>query len=85
MEIIVEVIGELLFGFLEYINEHKNVSKWIRYPILILYVLFIVGVLLGLIILGILLFKKDILAGIFVITIALLLIFILLANCVKNK
>ncbi len=85
MEIIVEVIGELLFGFLEYINDHENVSKWIRYPILILCVLFIVGVLLGLIILGILLFKKDILAGIFVIAIALLLIFILLANCVKNK
>ncbi len=85
MEIIVEVIGELLFGFLEYINDHENVSKWIRYPILILCVLFIVGVLLGLIILGILLFKKDILAGIFVITIALLLIFILIANCVKNK
>ena len=76
MEIIFEVIGELLSGLIEYIEDNKKISKWIRYPILILSMLVVVSVLLGLLLLGILIFQKDIVAGIFIIAIQLLLTFL---------
>ena len=84
MEIIFEVIGELLLGFFEYINDNPKISNWIRYPILVLYVLFIVSVLIGLLLLGILIFKKDKIAGIFVIAIGLTLLILFIYRMVKK-
>lgn len=73
MEILFEVIGELLSGIIEYIEDNKKISKWVRYPILFFSMLFVIGVLVGLLLLGILILQKDIIAGAFIIGIGLLL------------
>ena len=85
MEILFEVIGELLSGAIEYIEDNKKISKWIRYPILFLYMLVVVGVLVGLLLLGILILQKDIIAGIFIIGIGLLLTFLLIYQIYKKS
>ncbi len=85
MEILFEVIGELLSGVVEYIEDNKKISKWIRYPILIFSMLFVIVVLLGLLLLGILILQKDIIAGVFIIGIGLLLTFLLIYQIYKKS
>lgn len=84
MELIFEVIGELLLGFMEWIEEKHNISKWIRYPVLVLFMLFAVSVLLGLLLLGILVFQKNIVAGILIIATQLLLTFLFIYKIRKS-
>lgn len=75
MEFIFEFILELfLEGGIEISSNKKN-SKWIRYPIIFLIILFFLIVIFGLLFLGITFFKKETLAGLlFIVTSIILLI-----------
>lgn len=75
MEFIFEFILELfLEGGIE-ISSNKKISKWIRYPIIFLIILFFLIVIFGLLFLGITFFKKETLAGLlFIVTSIILLI-----------
>lgn len=74
MEFIVELILELfLEGGIE-VSSNKNISKWIRYPILVLMVLFFLVVIFGIIILGLFLLPESIFGGIFVTVVGLVML-----------
>lgn len=82
MEFIFELIIELLFeGGIE-ISSNKKISKWIRYPILALLVLFFAVVIFGIIFLGIILLKDSLLGGILMILIGIIM---LVASILKFK
>ena len=66
IEILLELVLEGSFELLKY----KKVPKWIRYII----ALFFTSLLLGLIVLGIIIFKESIIGGIIVIGIGLFLL-----------
>lgn len=74
MDLIFEFIAELLLeGGLE-IGTNKKISKWIRYPILIIILAFVGGIIALLFILGITLLKTNILAALLLITVTLILL-----------
>lgn len=74
MDFIFEVIIEIILeGGLE-ISSNKKVSKFIRYPIIFILGLFFILVIGGLFYLGIVIFKKNIFGGIFIIAVSLILL-----------
>ena len=74
MDILFEIIIDLFFeGSLE-ICSNKKISKWIRYPLLIILTLSIIILILGLLILGISLFKENIIISLILIVCSILLI-----------
>jgi len=82
MDLLVEFILELILeGSIE-IVKIKKIPKFIRYPILGLIILFFSTIIFGLIILGILFLKKNILFGLFFIILGLIF---LLSSIFKIK
>lgn len=74
MEFVFELILELfLEGSME-ISKNKKISKWIRYPVLALVVLFFVTVLALIFLVGIMMFSTNILASLFVIGVGLIML-----------
>lgn len=71
MDFIFEFIVELLFEGSMEISTNKKIRKWIRYPILAIIILFFVSVIFGILIVGISLFKENVLAALFMIFIGL--------------
>ena len=43
MEFILEIIAEIIFGIGVDVSTDKRISKWIRYPIIVIILLFFVG------------------------------------------
>lgn len=84
MEIIFEVIAELLLGLVEWIVDDSKISKWIRYPIIIVSILFVLAVLFGLLFLGIIIVQKDIVAGIFMIVVGIVMILLFIHRIRKD-
>ena len=74
MEFLIELILELFFEGGEEICSDRRISKWIRYPIAIIIILFISAVILGILFLGIYFLKDTILIGIFFIIISIVMI-----------
>lgn len=73
MEFLIEAVLDLIFeGSIE-ISSNKKVPKWIRYPLIVLIILFCMIVILGLLIIGIVMLKESILAGIITISVSLIL------------
>lgn len=74
MDIIFELILDLFIeGSLE-VCSNKKISKWIRYPLLLLLTLLMISLILGLLILGIYLFKTSTIISIIFIICSILLI-----------
>ena len=74
MELIVEIVLELLVeGGIE-IASSKKINNKVRYFAAFLIVLFYLIVVLGMITIGILIFKNSILGGLFIVSIGLLLL-----------
>lgn len=74
MEFIIELVFDLFVeGGIE-VSSNKKISKWIRYPIIALLILFFSVVIFGMIILGIVLLPKSLLGGILIILIGLFLL-----------
>jgi len=71
MDIIIELIFDLLFECGEEICANKKVSKWIRYPIFAILIIFYLGFTIGIMALGIFLFKTNIWASLFCIALSL--------------
>lgn len=76
MEFFIEVILDLIFeGSIEIIKSNTKISKWIRYPLIVLIILFFMVITFGLFILGIFVLNKNIYAGLlFIVTSLILLI-----------
>lgn len=82
MDLLVEFILELILeGSIE-IVKIKKIPKFIRYPILGLIILFFTTIIFGLIILGIIFLKKNILFGLLFIILGLIF---LLSSIFKIK
>lgn len=82
MEFIIEVLLELIFeGSIE-ISSNRKVSKWIRYPLILFIIMLFTSVILGLLIIGVLLFSENIYASLFMIFISLVM---LVASIIKFK
>ncbi len=82
MEFLIELLLDLVLeGSIE-ISSNKKVSKFIRYPLIILIILFFSIVIFGLLLLGIMIIKDNILIGLFIIAISL---FLLIASIIKFK
>lgn len=71
MEFLIELVLDLFVeGGIE-VSSNKKISKWIRYPIIALLILFFSVVILGMIILGIVLLRESLLGGTLIILIGL--------------
>ena len=81
MEYIIEFFLDLILEGSFEISNNKKVSKWIRYPAIILITLFFSIVVIGLFILGLLLLKNSIIGYIFI----FLSIFMALGCFIKFK
>lgn len=74
MDFIIEFVLELLLEGSVEISSNKKISKWIRYPILAVLILFFASVIFGLIVLGILIIPDNILGGIFITAVGLFML-----------
>lgn len=73
MDVIIEFILELVLeGGIEF-GADKRVSKWIRYPLLTIVILFYAAIIFGLLVVGIMALRKDIGTGLTVLLIDLLI------------
>ena len=82
MEFLIEAILDLILeGSIE-ISKNKKVSKWIRYPLLVIIILFFAIVIFGILLLGILLIKTSFIGGLLIILIGLLM---LISSIIKFK
>lgn len=82
MDMVFEIIIELLFeGSIE-ISSNKKISKWVRYPIAAILILFFSVVIFGLIITGVSILSKSLLSGIFIILVG---VFLLVASIFKFR
>lgn len=72
LEFLLDILTELLAeGSLE-LGSDPKVSKWIRYPILGLILLLIIAVTGGLLFLGIVMLRKDLLSGLLFLSVGIL-------------
>lgn len=84
MNFVIELILELVMeGGLE-VGKNKKFSKWIRYPLLFLIIIFYSAVILLLIYLGISVYKTNITGGIALLLIAVILLILTVKAFRKN-
>lgn len=82
MEFLIEALLNLLLEESIKISSNKRISKFIRYPLIILIILFFAVIILGLLILGIVILSKNIYAGLLLIIISLIM---LISGIIKFK
>ena len=74
MEILFELIAELVFEGSTWISSNRKISKWIRYPLILLIFVFITSVIFLIFVTGVLSFKKNKVLGIFFFIIGVLML-----------
>jgi len=74
MEFIFELMADLLLEGSMEIASNRKISKFIRYPILAIIILFFLVVIFGLMYLGIISLSGSIIGGIFIIILSLVLL-----------
>lgn len=84
MDFLIELIGEILIEGGFELATNKKVSKWIRYPILSLLVIFYTAIILGILFIGINYINENFWLSILLIIISLLL-FIGTIVAIKKK
>lgn len=82
MECLFEIIIEILLEGSITISSNKKISKWLRYPLIMLIILFFLLVIGGLAFIGIVSFKTNIYFSILLILCSLLL---LIASIIKFR
>lgn len=82
MDFIFELIVELLVEGSFEASSNKKLSKWIRYPILFLLILFFAAVILGVLFLGFILLQNNILAAICMLFLG---VFMLIGSIIKFR
>lgn len=92
MDILIEFLLELVFEGVFELSRNKKINKWIRYPMIVIVTLSIIAIIGGLLTLGIIFILKntleEIIIGIFLIIVAILLIFSAIKTLkenIKNK
>lgn len=73
MDFLIELIGDILIEGSFELATNKKVSKWIRYPILSLFIIFYSAIILGILFIGINSINENFWLSIFLIVISLLL------------
>lgn len=74
MDLIIEFVGEVIIeGIIELI-QNKKISKWIRYPLLIIILLLYTAIIVGITIVSIKCFSENIIIGILLLLADILLI-----------
>ncbi len=82
MEYFFEFLLELILeGSIE-VSKCKKLPKWVRYPLIILIILFFLFVIGSLVLAGVLALKENLLGGIFILAVGL---FLLIMSGVKFK
>ncbi len=71
MDLLIEICLELLFEGTVELSGNKKVPKWIRYPLLVLVLLFVSAVIIGIMVLGVFIATTDLLIGLGIIAIGL--------------
>lgn len=74
MDFILELIGEFILEGIMEVGTNKKISKWIRYPILALIIFLFGSVILGILLLGVISFKRNRFMGILMISLGLFMI-----------
>ena len=82
MEFLIELIFELVFEFGGEVATNKKVSKWIRYPLMAIFILIFASVIGLILVMGIAMLDKNIIAGLFFIALG---IFFLVGSIYKAK
>lgn len=85
MEFLIEFIGEFLFEILFETGSDKKISKWIRYPILVILITFYIAIVIGLAAISISLAKENILMSIFFIIVDIIVILGVMKLLKKGK
>ncbi len=84
MEFVFEILGELFFEGLTEVIQNKKISKFIRYPLLVLVSLFYVAIIGLLVMVGYKLFKSsELVGGIAIVFCVLLLLILFVAFLIK--
>lgn len=73
MEFLAELLFELIFEGCFELSSNKKLPRYVRYPFIILIVLFFLTVILGLIFLGFMILDKTVLGGVFIILVGIML------------
>ena len=86
MELLFEYLIELIFEGRIEVAKNKKISKWIRYPLILIILLFIISVISLILFLGILLMikEKTFIAGILLILIDVILIILGIKNTIRE-
>lgn len=74
MDFILELIGEFILEGIMEVGTNNKISKWIRYPILALIIFLFGSVILGILLLGVISFKRNRFMGILMISLGLFMI-----------
>ncbi len=82
MDLLFEFLIELTMEGAIEVSKNKKISNWIRYPLIILIILFFSVVILGIFILGIIVRKDNLFLSILLIALS---IFMLTASILKFK
>ena len=83
MEYVIEFILDLLVDGTIEILPNKKVPKWIRYPLGIFVGLFMFAVIIGIFVLGILIFGESLIAGILMLALGFVLLVCAIYKTVK--
>ena len=84
MDFLIELIGDVLIEGSFELATNKKVSKWIRYPILSLFIIFYSAIILGILFIGINSINENFWLSIFLIVVSLVL-FIGTIVAIKRK
>jgi len=84
MDFLIELIGDILIEGSFELGTNKKVSKWIRYPILTLLIIFYSVIILGILFIGINSINENFWLSIFLIVVSLVL-FIGTIIAIKRK
>ena len=84
MDFLIEIVFELIFDGVIVISKSKKVPKYIRYPLIVIIILFCVAVIGFMLFVSLSVLKLDILGGCILIVLILLLLGMVIAKIKKG-
>lgn len=89
MDMLIELVVDLLFDAGLEVTKNKKISKWIRYPLIVLIALFIIGVIGCLMCVGIVMIlskeKFQMLLGTLILLLSIVLLICIIKTIKKEK
>lgn len=84
MEFLIEFLFELIFESCIVITNNRKVPKIIRYPLTVILISFILGISIGLIGLGFIMWKDSVFGGLFLVLIGSLFMVFFIKKLIKE-